>query len=63
MTGSFELYNVDRTYYGFRLKAADGSVIAVSGRYPDKESAVQGIRAVRECAATGLISDHCTLGA
>ncbi|TLM83406.1 DUF1508 domain-containing protein [Pseudarthrobacter sp. NamE2] len=62
MTGTFELYNVDRIFYGFRLKAADGSVVAVSARYPDKESAVQGIRTARECAATGLISDCCTSG-
>jgi uncharacterized protein YegP (UPF0339 family) len=59
MTGTFELYN-DHNSYAFRLKASDGTVIAVSDRYPDKESAVAGIRAARECAATGLISDHCT---
>lgn len=62
MTGTFELYNVDRTHYGFRLMAADGSVVAISAHYPDKESAVQGIRTARECAATGLISDRCTPG-
>ncbi|TLM80971.1 DUF1508 domain-containing protein [Pseudarthrobacter sp. NamE2] len=60
MTGTFELYNTDQNFYAFRLKTSDGTVIAESARYPDKESAVEGIRTARECAATGLISDHCT---
>ncbi|MHA7301493.1 YegP family protein [Pseudarthrobacter sp. MDT1-22] len=43
----------------FRLKAPDGTVVAVSGRYSDKASAVDGINVVRECAGTGLIKDLC----
>ncbi|WP_457963342.1 YegP family protein [Arthrobacter sp. D1-29] len=60
MSGSFELFCDHRTLsFGFRLKAADGSVVAVSAPFPDKASAVQGIRDVRECAGMGLITDLC----
>ncbi|WP_309072609.1 YegP family protein [Arthrobacter sp.] len=60
MTGKFELFTDEHASYAFRLKSHDGTVVAVSGPYPNKESAVQGIRDVRECAATGLISDQCS---
>ncbi|WP_461172690.1 DUF1508 domain-containing protein [Arthrobacter sp. Z1-9] len=60
MTGKFELFIDEHASYAFRLKSHDGAVVAVSGPYPSKESAVQGIRDVRECAATGLISDQCS---
>ncbi|WP_142060053.1 YegP family protein [Pseudarthrobacter sp. B4EP4b] len=59
MTGTFEIYTVDHALYAFRLKAPDGTVLAVSGHYSDKQSAVQGIRRTRECAAAGLIADQC----
>lgn len=59
MTGTFEIYTVDHSLYAFRLTAPDGTVLAVSGHYPDKQSAVQGIRNTRECAAAGLIADRC----
>ncbi|UZX04360.1 YegP family protein [Arthrobacter sp. CDRTa11] len=59
MSGSFELFCDHTQSFGFRLKAADGSVVAVSAPFPDKASAVQGIRDVRECAGMGLITDLC----
>lgn len=59
MTATFELFLDEHAHYAFRLKSPDGTVMAVSAQYPDKASAVQGIEAVRECAATGLISDNC----
>jgi uncharacterized protein YegP (UPF0339 family) len=59
MTGTFEIYTVEHALYAFRLKAPDGTVLAVSGHYSDKQSAVQGIRRTRECAAAGLIADQC----
>lgn len=57
MSGTFELFSDGTMSYGFRLKAPDGSVVAVAGPFPDKASAVQGIRDVRECAGMGLITD------
>lgn len=60
MTGTFELFNNGHTSFGFRLKAPDGAVLAVSNQFTDKASAVQAIQAVREHAAMGLIADSCT---
>ncbi|WP_258805897.1 YegP family protein [Pseudarthrobacter sp. NS4] len=60
MAGIFELFNDEDAQKAFRLKSPAGLVLAVSGRYPDKESAVQGIQDLRECAGTGLINDQCT---
>lgn len=59
MSATFELFLDEHAHYAFRLKTPDGTVLAVSGQYPDKASAVRGIQAVRECAAMGLISDNC----
>ncbi|MCU1633867.1 MAG: hypothetical protein JWM61_2519 [Micrococcaceae bacterium] len=59
MAGTFELFRDGGVSFRFRLIAAGGSVVAVSGQFADKESAVEGIRVVRECAGTGLITDLC----
>ncbi|MET3923442.1 DUF1508 domain-containing protein [Arthrobacter sp. UYEF20] len=48
MTGTFELFTDDTQYFRFRLKAADGTVMALSRSFPDKAAAVAGIAAVRE---------------
>lgn len=59
MAGMFELFIDARSRYRFRVVAPDGTVMAVSKGFSDKTSAVAGIRAVREYAGTGLISDLC----
>ncbi|MEC5200472.1 uncharacterized protein YegP (UPF0339 family) [Arthrobacter sp. PL16] len=59
MTGTFELFHDEGISFGFRLKASNGTVVAVSGKFVDKASAVEGISVVRECAGTGLITDLC----
>ncbi|MHA7208176.1 YegP family protein [Arthrobacter sp. MDT1-65] len=59
MAGTFELFQDEGTAFVFRLKAPDGEVVAVSGQFSDKASAVEGINAIRECAGTGLITDLC----
>ncbi|MHA7180390.1 YegP family protein [Arthrobacter sp. MDB2-24] len=59
MAGTFELFQDGGVSFRFRLKGSDGTVVAVSGQFPDKASAVEGIRVVRECAGTGLITDLC----
>lgn len=61
MTRAFELFHDGNPSFGFRLKAPDGTVVAVSGPFPDKVSAVEGIRVVRECAGMGLITDLCPM--
>jgi uncharacterized protein YegP (UPF0339 family) len=59
MAGKFELFRDGGVSFRFRLKAPNGTVVAVSRQYSDKASAVEGIHAVRECAGTGLITDLC----
>jgi uncharacterized protein YegP (UPF0339 family) len=59
VAATFEIFNDGGVFFRFRLKASDGAVVAVSGQFPDKASAVEGIRVVRECAGTGLITDLC----
>ena len=60
MAGKFELFVDAESKFRFRLKAPDGTVMAVSSPFPDKSAAVAGIAAVRECAGMGLISDLCS---
>ncbi|GAA3406967.1 YegP family protein [Pseudarthrobacter polychromogenes] len=57
MAGTFELFADEDSRIRFRLVAPDGTVLAVSGQYPDKYQAAAAIEDVRECAGTGLISD------
>ncbi|MHC6220849.1 YegP family protein [Arthrobacter sp. MMS24-S77] len=59
MAGMFELYVDTKARYRFRLKAPDGTVMAVSKGFDDKPAAVAGIRDVRAWAGMGLISDLC----
>jgi uncharacterized protein YegP (UPF0339 family) len=59
MAAAFELFHDRDDAFRFRLKTPDGTVIAVSKPFPGKAAAVAGIRAVRECAGTGLITDLC----
>lgn len=60
MTGIFELLEPSRGAYEFRLISRTGKVLAVSGTYSDKNSAVAAMRLARECAATALVQDHTT---
>ena len=60
MTGIFELVEPSRGAFEFRLVSHTGKVLAVSGTYSDKDSAVAAIRLARESAATALIQDHTT---
>ena len=59
MAATFELFHDGDASFGFKLKAPDGTLLALSGQFSDKASAVEGIRVVRECAGTGLITDLC----
>ncbi|MET4097565.1 DUF1508 domain-containing protein [Arthrobacter sp. UYCu712] len=59
MAGMFELFTDEVSGFRFRITAPDGTVMAVSRRFPDKQSAVDGIRAVRDYAGMGHITDLC----
>lgn len=63
MAGRFEAFVDQDAFFRFRLLAADGAVMAVSGPFEDKAALVAGIAAVRECAGTGLVTDLCPAGA
>lgn len=63
MAGMFEVFVDAESQFRFRLKAPDGTVMAVSAAFGDKSAAVAGIAAVRECAGMGLVTDLCPAGA
>lgn len=58
MTGTFELVVTTGGDFEFRLLSRTGKVLAVSGKYRDKNAAVAGIRDAQECAAMALINDR-----
>ena len=60
MAGKFEVFVDAESKFRFRLRAPDGTVMAVSTAFGDKSAAVAGIAAVRECAGMGLITDLCS---
>lgn len=58
MAGSFELYTDASGEYRFRLKAANGQVIAASQGYTTKAAATNGIDSVRANAADAELVDQ-----
>jgi uncharacterized protein YegP (UPF0339 family) len=57
MAGTFEIVRSGSECLHFRLTAPDGSVVAVSPPFNSLSSVLEGITAVRENAATGIIVD------
>lgn len=57
MAGRFEIHQEDEHSYKFRLVDGDGNVVAVSPRFKTVSGVVEGINAMRENAATGLVVD------
>lgn len=60
MAGMFELFVDSNSSFRFRLTAPDGTVMAVSKAFENKNAAVAGNAAVREYAGMGLIRDLST---
>ena len=58
MAGKFELYKDARGEYRFRLKAANGEVIATSEGYKTKASAENGIKSVQTNAPGATVVDQ-----
>lgn len=56
--GKFEIVRVDGDGFLIRMLDGNGAVLALSRAYPDIAAAVQGVEAVRECAAAAHISDE-----
>lgn len=61
MAGMYELFKDEGAGFRFRIIAPDSTVMAVSRSFPDKPSAVAGIRDVREYAGMGHVTDLCPM--
>jgi uncharacterized protein len=57
MPGKFEVYKDKKNEFRFRLKAANGEVIAVGESYPDKKSVLKGIASIQKNAPEAKIED------
>jgi len=55
MAGKFEIYKDAKGEYRFRLKAANGEVIAVGEAYSSKQACVNGVESVKKNAADAEI--------
>jgi uncharacterized protein YegP (UPF0339 family) len=57
MAGRFEIYRDDEDQFRFRLTGDDGATLITSEPYQDKETTVDGINGIRECASMALVAD------
>lgn len=57
MAGRFELYQGKNGEYRFRLKAANGQIIATGQGYKSKSSCLNGIESVKNNAPAAEVVD------
>lgn len=57
MSAVFEIFTDEADQYRFRLKAANGEIVAQSAGYTTKQNAQDGVDAVKRAAAEAEISD------
>lgn len=57
MAGKFEVYKDARGEFRFRLKAANGQIIASGEGYTTKAACMNGIESVRTNAANAVLDD------
>lgn len=57
MAGMFEIFLDADASFRFQLTAPDGSVLAVSRAFPDRDAAIKGIAAAREYAGMGHVRE------
>ena len=55
MAAKFEIYQDAKGEYRFRLKAANGEVVATGESYPSAAGANAGVEAVKRAAAAATI--------
>ena len=53
----FDVYKNKKGEFGFRMKAANGEIIATGGSYPTKEVALKRIAAIKKNATIAEIED------
>lgn len=58
MAGKFEVYKDKAGEFRFRLKAANGQVIATGEGYKTKASALNGIESIRKNAPDAPVDDQ-----
>jgi len=58
MAAKFEVYKDKANQFRFRLKAANGEVIAVGESYPDKKTCLKGIASIQKNAPVAKIVDE-----
>lgn len=57
MAGRFEIHRVGDEDYRLRLTDSDGNTVAVSPKFTCLNTLREGLNAVRENAATGIVVD------
>ena len=57
MAAKFEIYEDGKGEFRFRLKAANGEVVATGESYKTKSGVINGIDAVKRAAAEAEIDD------
>ena len=57
MPGHFEVYKDAAGKYRFRLKAANGEVIATGEAYNSREACMEGIQSVKKNASTAAVKE------
>lgn len=57
MAGRFEIHRVGDESYRLRLTDAEGNIVAVSPNFKSLNTLLEGINAMRENAATGIVVD------
>ncbi|WP_194834866.1 YegP family protein [Nocardia sp. XZ_19_369] len=62
MAAKFEIYQDKADKYRFRLKAANGEVIAVGEAYESKAACKNGIESIKKNAAAAEIVDQTLAG-
>ena len=57
MAAKFEVYKDSAGKFRFRLKAANGEIVATGEAYESKDGAVRGTEAVKRAAAEAEVND------
>jgi uncharacterized protein YegP (UPF0339 family) len=57
MAGRFEIHRVGDESYRLRLTDAEGNIVAVSPNFKTLNTLLEGVKAMRENAATGIVVD------
>ena len=58
MAAKFEVYTDSKGQFRFRLKAANGEIVATGESYASKAGALKGVDAVKRAAASAEVDDQ-----